>query len=358
MTRPHRRIHGVNLGNWLVLERWMCPDDSPFSGTDAPDEYGLLLELGRDELERRLERHRREYVGAHTFEWLTRAGIGLVRIPVPYWVFGTAHHSPCVEYLDRAFDWAQTSGLRVLIDLHTVPGGQNASDNGGVCGLCTWHVRPDKVGQALDTLELLAQRYADHPALFGIEPLNEPANEAVFSSNAARYSQRYPDRVGASSAVPRAFLERFYTDVYDRLRPVLPDSAAIVLHDRFDPLESWEDFMPSKTHVNVWLDTHRYLVFSEHLLSGNTAFTQLCSHIRLLLRWRRQISRAGRHHRVLVGEWSLASKNKLANHQSWLAKAQLCAWKRASASCFWSLRAAPDDPGNWSFERAREIGFL
>jgi hypothetical protein len=29
-------IRGVNLGNWLVLEKWMSPE--PFAGTDAEDE--------------------------------------------------------------------------------------------------------------------------------------------------------------------------------------------------------------------------------------------------------------------------------------------------------------------------------
>ena len=32
-------IKGVNLGNWLVLEKWMSP--ALFEGTDAEDEYWL-----------------------------------------------------------------------------------------------------------------------------------------------------------------------------------------------------------------------------------------------------------------------------------------------------------------------------
>lgn len=33
-------IKGVNLGGWLLLERWMSP--SLFAGTDAVDEYTLM----------------------------------------------------------------------------------------------------------------------------------------------------------------------------------------------------------------------------------------------------------------------------------------------------------------------------
>ena len=36
-------IKGVNLGNWLVLEKWMSP--ALFDGTTADDEYYLPTQL-------------------------------------------------------------------------------------------------------------------------------------------------------------------------------------------------------------------------------------------------------------------------------------------------------------------------
>ena len=36
-------IKGVNLGNWLVLEKWMNP--ALFDGTTADDEYYLPTQL-------------------------------------------------------------------------------------------------------------------------------------------------------------------------------------------------------------------------------------------------------------------------------------------------------------------------
>ena len=41
MLVPH--IKGVNLGNWLVLEKWMSPD--LFAGTEAEDETQLCSDL-------------------------------------------------------------------------------------------------------------------------------------------------------------------------------------------------------------------------------------------------------------------------------------------------------------------------
>src|SRR5580658_4230202 len=48
-------LRGVNLGGWLVLEKWMTPD--VYRDTDADDEYGLCLALG-GQARSRLDEHR------------------------------------------------------------------------------------------------------------------------------------------------------------------------------------------------------------------------------------------------------------------------------------------------------------
>jgi glucan 1,3-beta-glucosidase len=45
-SSPPARLRGVNLGGWLVLEKWMAP--SLFAGLDATDETTWCVELGRD----------------------------------------------------------------------------------------------------------------------------------------------------------------------------------------------------------------------------------------------------------------------------------------------------------------------
>ena len=47
------KIKGVNLGNWLVLEKWMSP--ALFDGTTAEDEYYLPTQLSRDAYEARIK---------------------------------------------------------------------------------------------------------------------------------------------------------------------------------------------------------------------------------------------------------------------------------------------------------------
>lgn len=129
------KIKGTNLGNWLVLEKWMSP--KMFEGTGAEDEIWLGRKLPADVLATKLKEHRDNYITEEDFAFLAQHSLNLVRIPVPYFIFGDRPPYPgCVEYLDKAFDWAEKHGLQILIDLHTCPGSQNGYDNGGITGVC------------------------------------------------------------------------------------------------------------------------------------------------------------------------------------------------------------------------------
>ena len=150
-------IKGVNLGNWLVLEKWMSP--ALFYGTDAEDEYDLPRALSKEVYEARIRVHRSEYISERDFVHIRSMGLNTVRIPVPFFIFGDVDpYIGCIEELDKAFSWAKRYGLKILIDLHTVPGGQNGFDNGGISGVCKWAQSQEKVEFTLHVLERLAER--------------------------------------------------------------------------------------------------------------------------------------------------------------------------------------------------------
>ncbi|WP_257032048.1 glycoside hydrolase family 5 protein [Paenibacillus sp. E222] len=100
------------------------------------------------------------------FAYIADKGLNAIRIPVPYFIFGDVKpFVGCVEYLDKAFNWAEKYGLQILIDLHTAPGSQNGFDNGGICGVCKWGQNPEEVEFVLNVLERLAQRYGNREGL-------------------------------------------------------------------------------------------------------------------------------------------------------------------------------------------------
>ena len=170
------KIRGVNLGNWLVLEKWMHPP--LFHGVDAEDETDLCLLLSDDEKGTPKSTPGQLYYRIR-FSLHKNIGMNIVRLPVPHFVFGDRPdfcepYVPCIEYVDKAFEWAERTGLKVLIDLHTAPDSQNGFDNGVICGVCKWHTKEENIERTLEVLEMLAKRYKDNDALYGIQLLNEP----------------------------------------------------------------------------------------------------------------------------------------------------------------------------------------
>lgn len=271
------RIDGVNLGNWLVLEKWMDP--KPFTRSAEDDEIWMhrthVSLWSERNLAEELRRHRETYITLEDFRIIADHGINLVRIPIPYFIFGDwPGHPGCITYLDRAFRWARETGLKIMIDLHTVPGSQNGFDNGGLTGVCKWAQNTDLVEYTLNVLERLARRYRDEPALHGIEVLNEPVSWSVFhsTSNTAKDSHE----ASGSTYVSLRFLKRFYRDAYARLRAVLRPETVIVFHDGFRLLR-WGGWFRRAGMRNVMLDTHQYLIAMEDpLFSGPARRLYLC----------------------------------------------------------------------------------
>ena len=257
------QVKGVNLGNWLVLEKWMSP--GLFEGTTAEDEHNLPLQLPKEVYEARIKMHRSEYITERDFTRIKSLGMDAVRIPVPYFIFGDREpFIGCIEELDKAFNWAEKYGLQILIDLHTAPGSQNGFDNGGESGVCIWSQDPDEVEFELSVLERLAQRYGTRKGLWGIEIINEPVLEDMWKT--MNVPERYPavDKEKGAKSKPNTmeFIRQFYLDAYDRIRKHMPEDKYVVIHDAFR-LKAWKDFMREDKYKGVVLDTHQYLMMAE-----------------------------------------------------------------------------------------------
>ena len=216
------KIRGTNLGNWLVLEKWMMPE--MFESTGTEDETWLSRKLPQEELRAKLKAHRDTYITETDFKEIAEMGLNTVRLPVPYQIFDDRPPLVgCVEYVDTAFDWAEKYGLKILLDLHTVPGSQNGYDNGGITGVCKWCKNPKEVEFALTVLERLAKRYGNREGLFGIEVLNEPISWIVYVTAPSTGKAADKEEAKGSGYVPLSFLKPFYKKAYNKLRAILPD---------------------------------------------------------------------------------------------------------------------------------------
>ncbi len=332
------KIKGVNLGNWLVLEKWMSP--ALFDECGEEDEIWMHRTLSADRLTETLSEHREAYMTIDDFRNIAAHGCNLVRLPVPYFVFGDIKgHPGCVEYVDRAFDWAERTGLKVMLDLHTVPGSQNGYDNGGITGVCKWAKSPKAVEYSLTVLERLAKRYRGRASFWGMEVVNEPISWIVYATAPSTGHAKNKAEARGSGYVPMRFLKSFYCEAYRRLRRILRDETVIVFHDGFR-LNAWGDWFARKGMRNVMLDTHIYLGAVESFVPFRTmwvykTYVKCCE-------W--AIKRAARHTPVIVGEWnvvnSLAMREGVNKSDVYgkILELELPAWNASAGCIYWNYQ--------------------
>ncbi|WP_077611783.1 glycoside hydrolase family 5 protein [Clostridium sp. Marseille-P2415] len=383
-------VRGVNLGNWLVLEKWMNP--ALFEGTTAEDEYWLPRQLSREVYEARIKIHRSEYISERDFVTIKSWNMDAVRIPVPYFIFGDREPFPgCIGELDKAFNWAEKYGLKILIDLHTAPEGQNGFDNGGISGVCKWAQNPAEVEFELTVLERLAERYGTREGLWGIEVLNEPATESIWELMAVQ--KRYPpsdkEMAKGSRGIRLEFIRQFYKDAYERIRTHMPEEKYVVFHDAFE-LKAWKDFLQEGPYKNVVLDTHQYLMMAEmkgceQSVEGYLEY--ISGH------YAKEIEEMQRYVPVICGEWCLfnslacgwdtkggqtvlnglngTSKKSISAEQKKeiyraVAKAQIHAWTKGSGYFYWSYKLLTDTVNtkgwtgwdSWDLGRCIDLGWF
>jgi len=363
-SQSSAKLRGVNLGGWLVLEKWITP--SLFAGLKAVDETSYCVELGEAEATRRLHHHWNTFITRDDFVWLERAGINAVRLPLGHWLFGKdypEHRSykglryPFVvgglDIVDQVFQWAEEFGLRVVLDLHAAPGCQNGFDNGGIKGVCEWHTNEDFINYSLDVLERLAQRYAEHPALHGIEVLNEPRWD-----------------------IPTDLLKRYNSDAYQRIRRHCPpERVTVVFHDGFRNFREYAGFLQEPQFRNVAIDIHRYQCFARDDID-----LDIFGHIRKsAVDLRNEADEIIREsgYQVYCGEWSLGLDSKVVslwaegpfNHAleamdefqmaaayRGYASAQLLTFEQYAGWFFWTYRT--ETTPEWSYRNCVDQGFI
>jgi glucan 1,3-beta-glucosidase len=266
-------FNGVNLGGWLVVEKWMTPN--LFKGSTAHNEYELVQ---TDQGKSRLTRHHESFISEADFMWLNEHGVTAVRLPVGYWVFGDEPpYIGAIERVDWAFAMAKKYGMHVLLDLHGAPGAQNAADHSGSGrpGLPVWLDDDTKQERTIRVLERFVKRYNDHPSFWGIELINEPL----------------ADRGGFK-------LIRFYRRSYKRLKKMARPGLYIVFSDGFKPLLV-TGALGWRRKVPVAIDCHLYQCFGEA-----DAKLTVEQHLVKARKRRWLITVLKLFQPVIVGEWS------------------------------------------------------
>lgn len=325
-------MRGINLGGWLVLERWMTP--SLFDGTTARNEFELSMsKQGRE----RISSHHASFITKRDLVWLKKQKIELLRVPVGYWILGgDDRYVDATKRLDWLMDTSLSMGFKVLLDLHAAPGAQNRAEHSGsgntVSNKHSTRWLNDTVKQA-ETVEILceiAKRYHSYPNLWGIQLLNEPSID-IFGLR----------------------LARFYRNAYRAITKAARPGTRIVFSDAYAPLRTSNCFwLMKKADFPVVLDVHVYQVFGKrNKRLGFKRHIRKLRYTQLFLRFLRL------QQPIMIGEWSamLPIRTDPGQTKEYAATQQRI-FTDAEAQCYWNYKT--ESEGRWNYRDQAEKGLL
>ena len=326
------QLQGVNLGGWLVLERWMTP--SVFEGTDAIDEHSFMQTVGA---KTKLREHQKTFIQEEDFRWMQQNGINAVRIPIGYWIIdGDDPYISSIGRLDWAVQMCAKYQIKALICLHGAPGSQNGHDHSGQTGKALWYDNDSYRTRTVEVLVKLAERYRDQSAVWGIELLNEPL-----------------------AKIWQPTLRRFYKDAYRAICAVGRPGLVVVYSDAFMPRLMSGALWPFE-QFPVMMDHHWYHFFIHRWLQPRLPFWLYYQYLRYKRLVLRRLSRA---QPIIIGEWNgIIGGEKLNNypqssHQAIVdmhIKKQLEAFSGCAGWFYWSYKT--DDRGVFHFRSMVEDG--
>ncbi|KAJ7907933.1 glycoside hydrolase family 5 protein [Mycena leptocephala] len=259
------RIFGVNLGGWFILEPFISP--ALFQAyPSAPDEWTLTSLMGADgTLQATMKKHYDEFITEQDIAEIAGSGLNWVRVPIPFWAISTWSdvgtdgtggtvaepflEGVCWKYIVRMLGWARKYGIRVKLDLHSVPGSQNGYNHSGKFGQVNFLngiMGVANAQRALDYIRIIVE-FISQPQYRDVVPVLGILNEALLTT------------------IGRNQLSSFYLEAHDMIRSITGYGAGngpfISIHDGFDPIATWAGFLPGADRVI--LDTHPYFAFDQ-----------------------------------------------------------------------------------------------
>ncbi|KAL2817853.1 glycoside hydrolase superfamily [Aspergillus granulosus] len=344
------KANGVNLGGWLELEKVFNQYWWDQYAPDAEDEWTFCETLG-DGCGVVLEEHYTTYVTTADIDKLAKTGVNTLRIPTTYaaWVQvpGSAlYHGNQKSHLKKITTYAiEKYNMRIVVGLHSLPGGVNSLDIGEKAGNDGWFQNSTNLAYSFDVVDAVLSFFVEtgYPWAFTIAPINEASdNPAGFAS---------PETLTANGT---AWIVRYTQGVLARIAKV-DKRIPLMLQDCFLSEEHWSPYFPAGT--NLVIDMHVYY-FAASGVYSQWAKGAICGQASV-------ISGDGKFP-VFVGEWALQTlySNTFANRKN-LFDTQRYAWSYyAQGGTFWNFKhnssAVVDGEGTqrdyWSYERLIDAG--
>ncbi|KAF9645167.1 glycoside hydrolase family 5 protein [Thelephora ganbajun] len=250
------KLYGVNIGGWFVLEPFISPAlFQRYADAGAIDEWTISTLMAADTTNgglAQLEHHYDTFITEQDFAEIAGAGLNWIRIPIPWWAIDVWDGEPflprtCWKYILRAFQWARKYGLRIMIDLHTAPGSQNAFNHSGK--KATFNFLSGPMGYAN------AQRMVNYIRIF-----TEFISQPEYVNVAPVFGIINEPRVGT---IGKETLTSFNLEVYRIMREITGIGEGkgpyVAISDGTSGPSDWVGLLPNADRLA--LDTHLYFAF-------------------------------------------------------------------------------------------------
>jgi len=324
---------GANLGNWLVLERWM--DHTIFNqyAPNAQDEWTFCQHASNPA--QALQNHWNSFITEDDFKLLSGVHANHVRIPVGFWAFiqpdaGEPYVSSGQKaQIERILGYCDKYNIYAIIDLHGLPGSQNGEAHSGRIGAIEFF-SDYNIQRSLRTVQAVVDW------MNGLNPTLKSRIASIQSANEPR----------VTSDNQLNILKGFYQNAYNIIS-ASPYKVPMMFHDGFQGLWAFSNFLLPP--ANAVIDLHPYHAFPPNY-DTNSIINNICGE---------RPYYSSFHLPVFFGEWSLASG--VGDYEWWFRQmmdTQIYVFKNYGAGgTFWALKNKINS-AVWSFEQLVHDGII
>ncbi len=162
----------LTLGKAVITTPAASPDKPIFKGHDLPALRGAMVH----------PQIKREDLGVLADWGGNLIRYQLLHIPKPQSQYDPATYDRWLEgelkYLDGVLTWARELGVKVVVDLHSPPGGAIGGNTATNASGPFW-TNPKAQAHFVKAWQLIAQRYKGNEVIWGFDLLNEPEDRSV-----------------------------------------------------------------------------------------------------------------------------------------------------------------------------------
>jgi hypothetical protein len=327
-TFTYGMLKGVNLKGWFIPTKSLNPEF--YRDYDQTDLFSLCSFLGKDVTIRKFNHHYLNFIKKDDFLWMAFQGINTVRLPIAFWNFmeDSKYHTypfTSYEYIEDCFNWAETYGISILLDIQAPVGSQNGKSESGKIGDADFDLL-----ETISFVKTICKLIGKKKNLLGINLLHQPDikligqyyihkihksglenNSNIIDIEVETFKILFnkffmkdsissdPDRENVCEYLGRSVLSKYYKQAYENIISYFPNIMVTIINN--------SNMQKIKESNNLVLDIYLKPFIDEE----NKTFQQLLDQVDKITTEICLLER-----KVILGEFSCTLPNRLYKENS------------------------------------------